>query len=57
MVGHLVNSEGPNPHLSTYKGTIYFGNDKIPVSFRNFLLRGCSLRNTDFVIGCVAYTG
>lgn len=30
---------------------------KIPLDNTNFLLRGCSLRNTHFIIGVVAYTG
>lgn len=31
--------------------------DTIPVSQENLLLRGCQIRNTEFVIGVVAYTG
>lgn len=30
---------------------------KIPLYYENFLLRGSSLRNTDWVYGVVSYTG
>ena len=57
MVGSTINSEGPNPNLHSYKGSIIQSDSKIPVSFKTFLLRGCILRNTDYIIGCVTYTG
>lgn len=32
-------------------------NEKIPLDNGNFILRGCALRNTEWVIGLVCYTG
>ena len=51
--------ERPNPFLYTFTGTYHKGNDdfKIPMDINNFVLRGCSLRNTKYIIGLVAYTG
>jgi phospholipid-transporting ATPase len=31
--------------------------DKISISNNNFILRGSSLRNTEFIYGLVTYTG
>lgn len=28
-----------------------------PLNYDNFLLRGCKLKNTEFVVGFVTYTG
>lgn len=55
--GHVLNSEGPNQYLSKFKGTFDFNDKKIPLNASNFLLRGCILRNTDWIVGVVVYTG
>jgi phospholipid-transporting ATPase len=57
LVGSLVNAEGPNQYLSKFKGTIDFAGKKIPLSSNNFLLRGCILRNVEYVFGIATYTG
>ncbi len=58
--------EAPNPYLYSFTGTVHFEDytnnnqlkiEKIPVDVNNFVLRGSSIRNTDFIIGMVAYTG
>ena len=49
--------ERPNPFLYNFTGTYYNENLKIPMDINNFVLRGCSLRNSKFIIGLVAYTG
>lgn len=49
--------EKPNPFLYTFKGNINKENGKIPLDNSNFILRGCSLRNTQWIIGVVLYTG
>jgi len=33
------------------------GKKQISLDHKNFILRGCSLRNTKYVIGLVSYTG
>lgn len=57
MIGSIVNSEGPNQYLSKFKGTIEYSGKKVSLNSNNFLLRGCILRNVDYVYGLVTYTG
>ena len=32
-------------------------NRKLPIDEQNFILRGCSLKNTEWIYGLVVYTG
>ncbi|GMM31804.1 aminophospholipid-translocating P4-type ATPase [Martiniozyma asiatica (nom. inval.)] len=60
-----LESEGPKSNLYSYEGNLkYFeeGNENSqmgyePVNINNMLLRGCSLRNTKWVVGLVVFTG
>jgi phospholipid-translocating ATPase len=64
-----IESEGPGPNLYQYSGVArWFGRDAQkpevepelkaePISIENLLLRGCNLKNTDWVIGAVVFTG
>ena len=49
--------EKPNPYLYTFCGTVIMGANKIACDSQNFVLRGCSLRNTDFIYGLITYSG
>jgi phospholipid-transporting ATPase len=49
--------EKPSDKIYQFDGVLRKGNKKIPLYYENFLLRGSSLRNTDWVYGVVAYTG
>lgn len=50
--------EKPNPYLYNFIGSIEsLKKKKIPLDQSNFILRGCSLKNTAFIYGLVAYTG
>lgn len=49
--------EKPNPYLYTFKGAIHYNGRDIAVDNNNFALRGCSLRNTDYIIGVVGFVG
>ena len=50
--------EPPNDQIYKYEGLIKTPTgQKIPLSHENLLLRGSSLRNTDWIIGVVTYTG
>eukprot|EP00928_Gymnodinium_smaydae_P028092 TRINITY_DN21522_c0_g1_i1.p1 TRINITY_DN21522_c0_g1~~TRINITY_DN21522_c0_g1_i1.p1 ORF type:complete len:2517 (+),score=570.63 TRINITY_DN21522_c0_g1_i1:247-7551(+) len=54
-----VESEQPNELVQSFNGTLYLrGMPRgAPVSVKNFLLRGSTLRNTEFVFGVVVFTG
>lgn len=48
----------PNNNLEHFEGTWTLANEhKIPLTARNLLLRGCMLRNTEWALGAVVYTG
>lgn len=65
----VIESEAPNANLYQYSGAARWthqdarssegpGTDMAePISINNLLLRGCSLRNTEWVLGVVVYTG
>ncbi|RPB14763.1 phospholipid-translocating P-type ATPase [Morchella conica CCBAS932] len=64
-----LESENPHANLYSYSGVVKWqqkdptkpedeGEEMAePVSINNLLLRGCTLRNTQWVIGLVAFTG
>ncbi|EPS36869.1 hypothetical protein H072_9476 [Dactylellina haptotyla CBS 200.50] len=64
-----IESEGPHANLYAYTGSIKWNQVDAanennpstpmaePISVKNLLLRGCSLRNTDWAIGVVIFTG
>lgn len=64
-----IESEGPAANLYTYSGVAkWYERDPTapqaeaeekaePISIENLLLRGCNLKNTDWVIGVVVFTG
>ncbi|KAL6917836.1 hypothetical protein ACHAPO_000355 [Fusarium lateritium] len=65
----IVESEGPQPNLYKYNGAIkwkqsvpgYLDDEPEdmtePITIDNLLLRGCNLRNTEWIVGVVIYTG
>jgi len=65
----VIESEGPHPNLYQYSGVARWtqhdpkdphgpGAEMAePVSINNMLLRGCNLRNTEWVLGLVVFTG
>ncbi|KAL8972313.1 MAG: hypothetical protein Q9183_000619 [Haloplaca sp. 2 TL-2023] len=64
-----IESEPPNPNLYQYSAAARWTQRDVqvpedpgtemaePISINNLLLRGCSLRNTEWVLGVVVYTG
>lgn len=64
-----IESEGPQANLYKYNGAIKWmqelpgfeheGPQEMvePVTIDNMLLRGCNLRNTDWILGVVVFTG
>ena len=65
----VIESEPPQPNLYQYSGVARWTqrNSKLsdsdgeqmaePISINNLLLRGCNLRNTEWVLGVVIFTG
>ncbi|NXK68101.1 AT8B2 ATPase, partial [Sylvietta virens] len=52
-----VICEPPNNKLDKFGGTLYWKENKHPLSNQNMLLRGCVLRNTEWCFGLVIFAG
>ncbi|XP_039110549.1 phospholipid-transporting ATPase IB-like isoform X1 [Hyaena hyaena] len=53
-----IECEGPNRHFDTFIGTLYLnGKSPVAVGPGQVLLRGTQLKNTQWVLGIVIYTG
>lgn len=65
----VIESEAPHPNLYKYSGVVRWtqydpnkpdgaGEQMAePISINNLLLRGCNLRNTEWILGVVIFTG
>ncbi|MQL83085.1 hypothetical protein Taro_015571 [Colocasia esculenta] len=53
----LIRCEDPNENLYTFTGTMYHEGSQYSLSPKQLLLRDSKLRNTDYVIGVVVFTG
>lgn len=52
-----IKCEEANSIIYQFNGVVSFNELAIPVSNEQFLLRGSSLKNTDWIVGVVIYTG
>lgn len=57
-----IQIESPNSYLYSFDGILHLlrgdnFSSKLPLTVENLLLRGSKLKNTDYIIGAVAYTG
>ncbi|XP_045316320.1 phospholipid-transporting ATPase IB-like isoform X2 [Leopardus geoffroyi] len=53
-----IECEGPNRHFNTFIGTLYLnGKSPVAVGPDQVLLRGTQLKNTQWILGIVVYTG
>ncbi|XP_062111744.1 phospholipid-transporting ATPase 3 isoform X2 [Humulus lupulus] len=52
-----VQCEQPNNSLYTFTGNLIFQKQTIPLTPNQLLLRGCSLRNTEYIVGAVMFSG
>uniref|UniRef100_A0A3Q2CZB9 Phospholipid-transporting ATPase n=1 Tax=Cyprinodon variegatus TaxID=28743 RepID=A0A3Q2CZB9_CYPVA len=52
-----VRCEPPNNRLDRFSGTLTFAGQKYPLDNEKILLRGCTLRNTDWCFGLVLFGG
>lgn len=65
----IIESEGPQPNLYSYSAVMKWHQKDVvnpegpkheraePIGINNLLLRGCNLRNTEWVLGVVVFTG
>ncbi|KAK1415692.1 hypothetical protein QVD17_31477 [Tagetes erecta] len=52
-----IHCEQPNNSLYTFTGNLILQKQTIPIGPNQILLRGCSLRNTEYIVGTVIFTG
>jgi phospholipid-transporting ATPase len=52
-----ITCEKPSDKIYQFEGVIIHNQKRISLSYDNFLLRGSSLKNTDWVYGVVTFTG
>ena len=52
-----VKCEGPSDKIYQFDGVITVNGERISLSYENFLLRGSSLRQTDWIVGLITFTG
>ncbi|KAI9168771.1 hypothetical protein LWI28_001718 [Acer negundo] len=52
-----VQCEQPNNSLYTFTGNLIVQKQTLPINPNQILLRGCSLRNTEYIIGAVIFAG
>jgi phospholipid-transporting ATPase len=52
-----IQCEQPNNSLYTFTGNLIMQKQTLPLSPNQILLRGCSLRNTEYIVGAVIFTG
>ncbi|KAF5741024.1 phospholipid-transporting ATPase 3 isoform X1 [Tripterygium wilfordii] len=52
-----VQCEQPNNSLYTFTGNLIIQKQMLPLTPNQILLRGCSLRNTEYIVGAVIFTG
>ncbi|KAG8654039.1 phospholipid-transporting ATPase 3 isoform X2 [Manihot esculenta] len=52
-----VQCEQPNNSLYTFTGNLVIQKQTLPLTPNQLLLRGCSLRNTEYIVGTVIFSG
>jgi phospholipid-transporting ATPase len=52
-----IECDQPNRHLYEFHGNFKLDDTVYPIGPENILLRGAKLRNTNWIFGCVLYTG
>ncbi|CAO2833067.1 unnamed protein product [Amaranthus hypochondriacus] len=56
-IGGLIKCEKPNRNVYGFHGTMEVDGKRMSLGPSNIVLRGCELKNTDWVIGVVVYAG
>lgn len=57
LKGSVLLCENPNTLIYKFEGTYSLSNRSFSLSSENVVLRGSSLRNTEYIVGVVVYTG
>uniref|UniRef100_A0A1D1Y9W1 Phospholipid-transporting ATPase n=1 Tax=Anthurium amnicola TaxID=1678845 RepID=A0A1D1Y9W1_9ARAE len=53
----LIRCEQPNRNIYEFMANMDFNGHRIPLGQSNIVLRGCQLKNTDWIVGVVVYAG
>lgn len=56
-VSGAVTCEAPNNRLHKFSGNLEWNNNTYSIDNQNILLRGCTLRNTEWCFGLVIFAG
>ncbi|XP_028774720.1 phospholipid-transporting ATPase 1 isoform X1 [Neltuma alba] len=56
-VSGIIRCEQPNRNIYEFTANMEFNGHRFPLSQSNIVLRGCQLKNTDWIIGVVVYAG
>ncbi|KAI4341885.1 hypothetical protein MLD38_026557 [Melastoma candidum] len=57
VVSGTISCEQPNRNIYEFTANMEFNGAKFPLSQSNIVLRGCQLKNTEWIIGVVVYAG
>lgn len=52
-----IHCDKPDENLMAWEGIVVFKNNNIYSNLKNIILKGCVLKNTEYVIGIVVYSG
>lgn len=52
-----IQCEQPNRNIYEFMANMEYNGQKFPLGQSNIILRGCQLKNTDWVVGVVVYAG
>ncbi|KAJ6810615.1 phospholipid-transporting ATPase 1-like [Iris pallida] len=53
----LIRCEPPNRNIYEFTANMEYNGHRVPLGQSNIILRGCQLKNTDWVVGVVVYAG
>ncbi|KAI4353561.1 hypothetical protein L6164_002500 [Bauhinia variegata] len=56
-ISGVIRCEQPNRNIYEFTANMEFNGHKFSLSQSNIVLRGCQLKNTDWIIGVVVYAG
>lgn len=57
MYSGFIRCEQPNRNIYDFTANMELGGLKYPLGQSNIVLRGCQLKNTDWIVGVVVYAG